>query len=763
MVGFAEHRTPGQPNDPGFSEQPRLTAKVDIRPRRQQPQLRWLLLFLAVYLALAVTYGLSTPLWEAPDEPQHAAYAFQLVRGDGLPVLDPAALGDWRQEGGQPPLYYLLVAAVIHPIDTSNWPAVYVPNRYVDLGRVTSDGNINAAVHSVAEAWPYHGAALAAHIARLISALLGVVTVWSAYLLGREVLPDAPGAALGAAALTAFNPMFLFLSGAITNDTLAIALCSLTVWLLVRALHRPPTLAGWALRGVLVGLAALTKLSALALLPLAGIVALMLAVRHGWRQLGRAALGGLLPVLAIAGWWFVRNWRLYGDPSGLAPFVAIIGRRYPPASLAQLWGEREGLALSYVGVFGWMNLPAPSWAVAAHGATLAVGWLAAPWGLYRQGAADGQPLWGWKWALVLVWPLILLISLVRWTLLTPATQGRLLFPAIGCLSLWAAFGWHALVTRRWRRAFLVVVAIALAGIAVALPWITIAPAYRPPEPMAAIAISSSAQWLDADLGGGVRLLAAELPTEPLSPGAEARLMLYWQADAAVATDYAAYVHLIGANERIVAQRDRFPGRGLLLTSQMRADAVYADPWAVRLPQTMLTPEQLRIVVGLVEPGTGTRPAPGVTLGELLLPTQERAGVPNPMDIRLSEGVALIGYTVDRTAASPGEPITLTLYWQALADGRQDLTVFCQLQAEQGSIVAQHDGQPCGGEQPTSSWRKGDTIVDVHVLEVREDAPPGVWSLHVGLYNSRQKRLTVLGEHGEAQARDIVLTPIRVLP
>ncbi|MEN6478758.1 MAG: glycosyltransferase family 39 protein [Anaerolineales bacterium] len=738
-------------------------AEVDLQRVRQQPRSRWLLLVLALYFALAVTYGLVTPLWEAPDEPQHAAYAFQLARGGGLPVLDPAAPGDWRQEGGQPPLYYLLVAAIVHPIDTSNWAAVYVPNPYVDLGRVTSDGNVNAALHSSAEAWPYRGAALAAHIARLVSALLGVVTVLSAYLLGREVLPDAPGVALGAAALTAFNPMFLFISGAITNDALAIALCSLTVWLLVRALRRPPTVAGWALRGALVGLAALTKLSALALVPLAGLVAMMVARQHDWRQLGRAALGGLLPVLAIAGWWFVRNWRLYGDPSGLAPFIAIIGRRYPPSTLVQLWGEREGLALSYVGLFGWMNLPAPTWAVYVQGGILAVGWLAAPWGLYRQRTADGQSLWSWRWTLVLVWPLILLISLVRWTLLTPATQGRLLFPAIGCLSLCAAFGWHTLATRRWGRAFLVTVAIALAGIAAALPWTTIAPAYRPPEPMMATAIPSSAQRLDADLGGGLRLLGVELPTEPLSPGGEARLTLYWQADTTVTTDYAAYVHLIGANERIVAQRDRFPGRGLLLTSQMQAGAIYADPWAVRLSETMLTPEQLRVVVGLVEPATGIRPASGVALGELSLPARVKAEIPNPLNIRLGEGVALIGYTVDRTAASPGEPIALTLYWQALADGREDLTVFCQLQAEQGAIVAQHDGPPRGGERPTSTWHRGDIVVDEHVLQVREDAPAGVWTLHVGLYNSRHKRLTVLGEHGEAQARDIVLTPIRVLP
>jgi len=456
------------------------------------------------------------------------------------------------------------------------------------------------------------------------------------------------------------------------------------------------------------------------------------------------------------------NLRLYGDLTGLGPFVEIIGRRYPPSTLTQLWGEREGLALSYVGLFGWMNLPAPGWAVAVQGGILAMGWLAALWSLLRGvHSLRVEPGHGWGWGLVLVWPAALFVSLVRWTLLTPATQGRLLFPALGCLSLCAAYGWRQLVPRRWAGRATLGVIVAMTCVAVAMPYVTIAPAYRPPAAMSIEAIPVTAQRVGADLGGGVHLVAAELPTEPLLPGNDVLLTLFWQADAPVATDYAAYVHLIGADERIVAQRDRYPGRGLLPTSRMQSGGVYADQWAVRLPQTMLTPESLRVVVGLYESATGARPGQGVAIGELALPAREQAGVPNPLDIRLAGGIGLVGYSVDRTAALPGERIALTLYWRAGADGDENLSVFCQLQAQGGQIVAQHDGWPDGGNRPTSSWRKGDLIADRHVMIVKDDAPPGVWALHVGLYNADGKRLTVLGQHGEARAKDIVLTSIRV--
>ena len=69
----------------------------------------WALVILLIpFVAAASLYNLSTPLYESPDELQHAAYAAWLADGRGLPVVDPAAPGPWRQEGTQPPLYYLL-------------------------------------------------------------------------------------------------------------------------------------------------------------------------------------------------------------------------------------------------------------------------------------------------------------------------------------------------------------------------------------------------------------------------------------------------------------------------------------------------------------------------------------------------------------------------------------------------------------------------------------------------------------------------------
>ncbi len=70
--------------------------------------------------------------------------------------------------------------------------------------------------------------------------------------------------------------------------------------------------------GMVLGLGALTKLSLLYLGPLTGLVLLYdFYCRRSLRQLLHFSLiiGGI--VLLLAGWWYWRNWRLYGDFSAL--------------------------------------------------------------------------------------------------------------------------------------------------------------------------------------------------------------------------------------------------------------------------------------------------------------------------------------------------------------------------------------------------------------------------------------------------------------
>src|SRR5690606_13444891 len=121
--------------------------------------------------------------------------------------------------------------------------------------------------HHSDEAWPWRGSILALHIARFFSIVLGALTLWAAYRTLLPILGEAQ-AALGTA-LIAFTPQFIFISAAASNDNAVNALAALVLWRLVTLiLDQPPAHAAqrrsFALLGTLLGLALLSKLSALA-------------------------------------------------------------------------------------------------------------------------------------------------------------------------------------------------------------------------------------------------------------------------------------------------------------------------------------------------------------------------------------------------------------------------------------------------------------------------------------------------------------------
>ncbi len=200
---------------------------------------RWpILLILVFYVLLAGAYSVVNPLFESPDEVWHYEYVRWLVEGEGLPRPDDVGHAPWHQEGSQPPLYYLSAALLTKPISTANAGEIIRYNPHAAIGQADSFGNQNMMAHGPAEAWPWRSVALAAHVARFFSIFLGALTVFFTYLIGRTVFPSRPAISLGAALLVAFNPQFLFLSGAVNNDNLVTMTGAAGVLLAVTALGR---------------------------------------------------------------------------------------------------------------------------------------------------------------------------------------------------------------------------------------------------------------------------------------------------------------------------------------------------------------------------------------------------------------------------------------------------------------------------------------------------------------------------------------------
>jgi hypothetical protein len=108
-----------------------------------------------------------------------------------------------------------------------------------------------------------------------------------------------------------------------------------------------------------------------------------------------------------------------------------------------------------------------------------------------------------------------------------------------------------------------------------------------------------------------------------------------------------------------------------------------------------------------------------------------------VDAEFGGQIRLLGYRLAPgadTILHPGETLTLTLYWQAMAKVDNDLTVFAHLSDASDQIWGQHDGQPVDGTHPTTAWIPGEVVVDQHTIEISPTAPAGPYRLLAGLYD-----------------------------
>ncbi len=177
----------------------------------------------------------------------------------------------------------------------------------------------------------FYAAALTAGDSRIARKALpfaaGLAAVFAVFALARQLFPADPLRQALAAGFAALLPMHLYSAAYFSNESLHTLLASLALLATVGLLLAERATPGRAaLAGALFGLAALTKFSVLLLAP---VVALALAARWlpdaGPRSL-TPGLAALAVFLALAGWFYARNWWVFGDP------------------LAANWGDLPGRA-----------------------------------------------------------------------------------------------------------------------------------------------------------------------------------------------------------------------------------------------------------------------------------------------------------------------------------------------------------------------------------------------------------------------------------
>lgn len=713
-------------------------------------------LVLALFVALALAYSVVNPLHEATDELRHYRFVRFIVTEGRLPVQGQEAC---RTQSHHPPLFYALGAIATGWIETGRDLCQTPPHnpfwayRYADVGV----DNKNQYLHGPDEAFPWHGEALAAHILRAMNVLFGAGTVWLTWASGRVIWPRRRAIATGATAFVAFNPMFLYMSGAINNDVIAAFSGAAVLFACLRLLRDPRGLSlRWGLiMGALYGLALMSKFNMAVVAALIAVAMTTVARRKKqWRLWWQAALLAALAAALMAGWWFARNQILYGEPTGFRTVTELWGARDPRQSLPLALLELPLAWSTLWGRFGFGQIPLPdaiydglAWLTFAglSGAALS--------GLRREMRSSRIFL-----GLLALNVLLVFAVLFNYMLVSPAgAMGRFFFPGLPSLALLVFYGLSELIlaVARWVRRSVVLqkrlphlLASAIQAIMFLLSLTALvgylAPAYaQPPSYSAETKLPNETS---IQFSGLATLRGYELSTKTLHPGEPLRVDLYWDVDTAPPGNFLLFLHLIDSAGAIVAQRDTHPGTGTFPTGQWQPGDRFVDSLSVYIPGTAYTPETVTVSIGFYAPTyrLAVVDANGETLGDslaldtvALLPAEhvapQGADIPNPMFQNFQDELFLRGYSYEQRKMTAGETLAATFYWQRAQNVTRAYVAQLQLLNSNGQVRAETQQALAPDAWPTQELQQ-----EHMVLSLPPDLLQGTFGVRLILFDPQRE-------------------------
>ena len=718
----------------------------------------YLVLLLTLYVGLAVAYSLVTPMYEPTDEIRHIRYVRHLIAYGGLPVQ--SAEGP-RAQSHHPPLYYAAgaLASWWVPVDQDVYHEPPRNPHWTDRHDEVSVDNKNQYLVTGPERFRFSGISLLVYVVRWMTIAIGAATVWLTYRLGREGLPEQPALALGGAALVAFNPQFLHLSGSVSNDVPAALWGAAVLLVCLRVARGRSDLRTDAALGVIYGLALLTKFHLLALVvPIVLAYTIRAMSSRDWRSSVRSGTVVLGLAMLISGWWFWRNYALYGEPTGMRTVGELWAGR-PPAG--NWWAIGQGLPYlwsSLWGRFGYGQLPLPR--EVYQGVFVLCVLALAGYVVPRRHAVRAATL-----VIPGVTATVFVGVVFYYMLIQPAgAMGRFLFPGLPGLSILIIHGLSRLVPRRLTVQLGIGASLATCAVAVYALVAVLGPAFARPRPLTGRQIAAVPNRVDAEFGSVVRLLGYSVTPNVIEPGETVEVRLYWEPLARTPRQHAFFVHLLSDVGTMVAQRDSYPGLGRYPTIGWDPGAAFVDTVRVHVPQTAYSPDLGYLQIGFYIPDgprltlRDGRDALRLASLEIQAPSDE---LPNPQEIDFGREIALVGFELDRRVVQPGDELGLTLYWRALTTMDGDYRGFAHVLGADNQLWATSNILLAEGTASTSEWERGKTVMDERALSVHPATPPGFYDIEVGVHDGEGTRLAVIAEGGHHLGNRVLLSTIRV--
>lgn len=373
------------------------------------------------------------PIWEAPDEPAHYHLAWHLAH------YDEYATEEVNYEATQPHAYYYLGSWILSALDKIDpeWTRYVRPTEY--------KYNIRKPERRFEWTDENYRFVPGIYILRWINILFGGIALWLNWKTFKLILPAQPTLCLAALACTALIPQYLHIMSSVNNDTVGTLAGAFLFYLTIRSVNASSNLLSLLIIILAVVLPFLTKLT---VLPVSVAVLLVIAwkwifrfTEKKWLLVSAILLLAILVILYVFFPEVVQTtiselkWRLlsFRKNAFTEKYLKVITSQI----LATYWGQ-----------VGWLAVGLPTWIINSLTALGLIGMTVSGYRLIKYRAPNQQLiLWSATWLIAI----FTVLAVLRNGLTTGATQGRLLFPAIGALSLLMVAGWHETLPERVQR------------------------------------------------------------------------------------------------------------------------------------------------------------------------------------------------------------------------------------------------------------------------------------------------------------------------
>jgi 4-amino-4-deoxy-L-arabinose transferase-like glycosyltransferase len=323
------------------------------------------LILAAINFALGLVWMVVIHPLDAPDEPAHLRAVMQVRQQYKLPEVHFAPGNPPRQLGCSPR------SSEIRAYVAKLLPRLPVNDAWIALPYKSVQPPLYYVATGLAAELVRPKPRTVLYVARVVAIFFGAASVYFCWLTARELVPQSPGWATASAGAVALMPEFCFTNAHVGNDSAVNLAATIAFYVWVRGLRHPEFDRRLFGAGAMLGLALLSKLTAVVLIPGLALVILfrMFQIRPSklglgkWlKRSGSMIAGATIGALLVSGWWFVRNVFVYGEPSGTRAEARIVASTFTKADFTDPRTAHDLLRYtleSLWGRFGWNDITLP--------------------------------------------------------------------------------------------------------------------------------------------------------------------------------------------------------------------------------------------------------------------------------------------------------------------------------------------------------------------------------------------------------------------